>query len=134
MFTNTTKKTANYNGRTCKEPKDISLTIEKLKDATFMMPVKGSTYSDEIRTMLLAKELDLHIKQRSTFRQNKATMFAVVISQCTDAIKEKIEADTTYNSISQDRDVIKLLILMRDIAFKYESDRYHFLALHLLLK
>ena len=46
MFTNTTKKVANYAGRTCKEPKDISLAIEELKDATFTMPTKGTTYSD----------------------------------------------------------------------------------------
>ena len=72
------------------------------------MPVKGSTYSDKIKTMLLTKELDLHIKRRSAYWQNKATMFAVVLGQCTDAIKAKLEADATYNSIFQDCDIIKL--------------------------
>ena len=100
MLSDTTKKIANYAKRTCKDPKDISLAIEELKDAAFTMPVKGSTYSDKIETMLLTMEIDLHVKQRSAYWQNKATMFAVVLGQCTNAIKAKLEANATYNSIS----------------------------------
>ena len=40
LFVTTTKKLANYAGRTCKEPQDICIAIEELKYTTFTLPTK----------------------------------------------------------------------------------------------
>ena len=134
LFTNTTKKIANYAGRNCKESKDISLAIENLEEPTWTLPVKQTTGDKEVDSLLLVQELQLHIRRKHTYNDNRSTLFHVVMGQCTDSMKAKLEAESTYDTIANDRDVIKLLKLMRDIAFNYESDRYPFLALHLGMK
>ena len=78
LFNNTTKKIANYAGRHCKEAKDISLAIENLEDATFTILTKPNTGDDEVNKLLLAQDVQMHIKKKSAYRQNQATMFAVV--------------------------------------------------------
>ena len=134
LFTTTTKKIANYAGRTCREAKDISLAIEELKDPLFPRPVKQNTGDSDVDNILLKEEVQLHVRRKSTYRQNQATMFAIVLGQCTDAMKAKLEAESRYENTAQSRDVIELLKIMRDSAFNYESDRYPFLAVHLALK
>ena len=90
MFTNTTKKVANFAGRNCKESKDISLAIEDLSDHVFTLPTKQNTGDSEIDTLLLREEMQIYSKRKSTYRQNQATMFAVVLGQCSDAFKAKL--------------------------------------------
>ena len=96
LFTNTTKKIANYAGRTCREAKDISLAIEELEDPVFTRPKKQNTGDSDVDSILLKEEMQLHVKRKSAYRQNQATMFAVVLGQCTDAMKAKLEAETKY--------------------------------------
>ena len=133
LFTTTTKKIAGFAGRTCKESKDISLAIEELEDPTFTPPKKVNI-DPAIDDLLLKNEVDIFIKRKFTYRQNQATMFSVVLGQCTEALKAKLEADNKFESISQSRDVIKLLLLIREIAFNYESDKYPYLAFHSSMK
>ena len=133
LFTTTTKKIAGFAGRTCKEPKDISLAIENLEDPTFPTPTKLNV-DPALDDILLKNEVDIYVKRKSTYRQNQATMFSVVLGQCTEALKAKLEADSNYDSILQSRDVIKLLLLIREIAFNYESDKYPYLAVHTSMK
>ena len=126
LFTNTTKKIANYAGRNCKESKDISLAIEELIEPTWTLPVKQNTGDKEVDSLLLVQELQLHTKRKHTYYDNRATIFHVVMGQCTYSMKAKLEAESSYDKIAKDRNVIELLKLMRDIAFNYESDRYPF--------
>ena len=123
----------NFAGQTCKEAKDISVAIEDLEDPTFTLPTKQNTGNSEIDTMLLAQEMQIYIKRKSMYRQNRETIYSVVLGQSTDAMKAKLESEASFKKISQDRDLVGLLKLMRDIAFNYESDRYPFLAVHLAL-
>ena len=133
LFTTTTTKIAGFAGCTCRESKDISLAIEELKDPTFTPPKKFNV-DPALDDLLLKNEVDIFVKRKSTYRQNQATMFSVVLGQCTEALKAKLEADNNYETISQSRDVIKLLLLIREIAFNYESDKYPYLAVHSSMK
>ena len=83
--------------------------------------------------MLSAQEMQIYIKRKSMYRQNRETIYSVVLGQSADAMKAKLESEASFKKISQDRDLVGLLKLMRDIAFNYESDRYPFLAVYLAL-
>ena len=61
-------------------------------------------------------------------------MFSVVLGQCTDSMKAKLEVDKDYSKIANDSDVISLLALIREISYDYESQRYPYLAIHSALK
>ena len=57
-------------------------------------------------------------------------MFSVVVGQCIDAMKSKLEGDSTYEALGVSGDVIGMLNLIRKIAYDYEAQRYPFLAVH----
>lgn len=48
-------------------------------------------------------------------------MFSVVFRQCTEAMKSKLKSKVVFEVISKEGDVIKLLKLILNVAFKYES-------------
>ena len=126
LFTLTTKKVANFAGRTCKEAKDISVAIEELQDPTFTLPVRQNTGDSDVDKLLLTQEMQIYFKRVSLYRQNRETIYSVILGQCTDTMKAKLESEATFKNISQDRDMVELLKLMRDVAFNYESDKYPF--------
>lgn len=130
IFVMTTKKLANYAGRTCKEPQDIQIAIEDLKDTTFTLPTKQTRIDSAIADILLSKDLDIFVKRKSTYRQNKASMTAVALSQCSEAMKAKLESEDKFEQISNKGNVIALLKMIRSIAFDFESKRYPFLAVY----
>ena len=55
---------------------------------------------------------------------------SVALGQCSEAMKAKLESEDTFESKSNNGDVIALLKLIRSIAFDYESKRYPFLAVY----
>ena len=70
----------------------------------------------------------MFMKQESVYATRKATIYAVVLGQCTEAMKAKLEANDAYQQIATDSNVIKLLKLVRVIAYNYESESYPFMA------
>ena len=100
LFTETTKKMASYTGQTYKEPQDIQRAIEEVKDIDILMPTKRTNITiTTLKAKLYKNDIEIWSKRESLYRQNKAAMYSVVLGQCTEAIKAKIEADTQYKSI-----------------------------------
>ena len=132
IFMTTTKKLVSYAGRHCCEPQDIRVVIEELEDTTFTIPTKRTTpgLDSSVANMLLSKNLDIYIKQESIYRQNKAAMFSVALGQCTEAMKAGLDSEDTYLNISETGDVVRLLKLIRGIAFDYKLKRYLPLAMY----
>mmetsp|Transcript_34035 Transcript_34035/g.50008 ORF Transcript_34035/g.50008 Transcript_34035/m.50008 type:complete len:224 (+) Transcript_34035:366-1037(+) len=128
------KEMAEYASRAFKESLDIRTAIETLTEVTIAMHSPRNTGNFQMDELLLSKELDMYMKQESLYCQNKAQMFSVIIGQCTEAMKAKLEADSECESLGLVRDVVGLLNLIRKIAYNYEAQHYPFLALHSALK
>ena len=91
LFTNTTKKVLSYAGRSYSEAQDIRIALETISEISIKAPKKETTGDDTINTLILNKEVDAYIKRKHAYRQNKAYMFSVILGQCTDAMKAKLE-------------------------------------------
>ena len=134
LFTSTTKKVASYAGRTCKYPQDIRLAIKNIEDITISYPLTCGTGDVIIDNLFLSCDINAFIKREATYESNKATIVSVVIGQCSDALKAKLESKTNYDAIHNQQDVILLLKMLQSIAYDCESQKYPFLALHASLK
>ena len=134
IFVDTTREIAEYTGRTLKEAQDIRMAIEDLEEITLNRPTKNRTGDDEENTAIFKIELDSYFKRLNAYRQNKATMYSIVLGQCTDAMRAKLEGDKRFNNIKVKSDVIELLKLIRSIAYDVEADSYPFMAQHAALK
>ena len=58
----------------------------------------------------------------------------MVLGQCTEATKNCLKVEETYKEIDGDSDVIRLLLLIKSIAYSYESKYYPVLAIHTKLR
>jgi hypothetical protein len=61
------------------------------------------------------------IKERRAYSKGVVSLYSVVIGQCTDAMREKIAAMTESEAIAKAFNGIRLLNLMRGIAYNQES-------------
>ena len=83
----TIKVIMSYVGCTCINPQYISIAIKNLEDAIIRIPIKQEDIYEDISKILLGKDLDVYVKRRQVYRQNKATLYSVVRRQYTEAIK-----------------------------------------------
>ena len=51
-----------------------------------------------------------------------------------EAMKNRLKGEKTYEDIDGDSDVIRLLLLIKSIAYSYESKSYPVLAIHTALR
>ena len=84
--------------------------------------------------LLLGKDVDACVKCSQQYHQNKAKIYSVALGQCTEAMKNRLKGEKTYEDIDGDSDVIRLLLLIKSIAYSYESKSYPVLAIHKALR
>ena len=58
--------------------------------------------------LLLSKYLYIYMTRESLYRQNKNQLFSVVVGKWTEAMKEKIEADSQYELLGLNGNVVGL--------------------------
>ena len=108
LFVNTTKEIAEYAERKLKESQDIFNAIKKLTDISLDMPAKPTEYDATTNNIVFKHLIDLHIKRQNLYRQNKASMYSVVLGQCSKAMRAKLEGDHQFNVIKEDTEIIAL--------------------------
>ena len=85
----------------------------------------------EVSNIFLGKEIDAYFKRSHQYLQNKAKIHSVALGQCTEAMKNRLEVEETYKDIDAESELIRLLLLIKSIAYLYESESYPVLAIHI---
>eukprot|EP00957_Ditylum_brightwellii_P172307 13117320-Ditylum_brightwellii.AAC.1 len=57
-------------------------------------------------------------------------MVVVIVGQCTDLVISKLESEATWKRTEEATNVIELLKMIKDIAYKSETQSYPFKAVH----
>ena len=61
-------------------------------------------------------------------------MYSVALGQCTEAMQNRLEGEETFEDINGESDTIRLLLIIKSIAYSYESKSYPVLSIHMALK
>ncbi|KAI2501035.1 Reverse transcriptase (RNA-dependent DNA polymerase) [Fragilaria crotonensis] len=69
-------------------------------------------------------------KQMAGFNENVKKLYALVWGQCTDMMQQKLESSTGWDEIWRSGDGLKLLILIKNIAYAFQSQNYPGRAIH----
>ena len=80
-----------------------------------LIPTSRPDIEAEVAKLLLGKEIYAYVKQIQQYRQNKAKIYSVDLGQCTEAMKNRLEGEETYEDIDVKSDVICLLLLIKSI-------------------
>ena len=68
-------------------------------------------------------------------RINLSTAYGLVLGQCTDYLRSRLEGQDKWEATSNERDLIGLLKSIKSLSHKYNEDtEYHHIAYHTLLR
>ena len=67
--------------------------------------------------ILLGKEIDTYVNHSHQYRQNKVRIYSVALGKFMEAMKNRLEGEETYEDIDVKSDVIRLLLLIKSIAY-----------------
>lgn len=56
-------------------------------------------------------------------------MYSVVMGQCTNAMRAKLESQARFKAVAEQSNTIELLRMIRDISFNFQSQKYDVLAI-----
>ena len=130
MDIKTTKEIAKYAGCTCKHSVDIRKAIKALEVPMIILPADPPANATAMEVRIWEKKVDTFIKCELMLEQNLETMYSVILGQCTDAMRAKLESQDEYKWITDKSDAVELLKLIRGVAFNFQSQKYNVLSLH----
>ena len=134
QYTKTTKEIAEYVGRTYKYGGDTRLAIETLKKPELVEPTDPPEEASKTASKIWEKEIDAYVKKKDYIDENMMTLYSLIWGQCTDIMRQKVEAHESFAGVSSTGDGLGLLKLVKSIAFQFQSQKYLPHALHEALK
>jgi hypothetical protein len=129
MFIKSKQELAKYAGWNCKHSAEVRVAIENLEPAAVPRPEDPPDDVTQWDHRLWDKMVDAWIKASIQLEQDLQRMYSVAMGQCTDAWWAKLESQDGFQAISHASNLVGLLSIIRDISFKFQSQKYDVLAL-----
>jgi hypothetical protein len=123
QYTKTTKEIAEYVGRTYTYGGDARLAVETLTLPTFTIPTDPPEDANRTETRIWEKTVDEHVKQLSYLTENMKTLYSLVWGQCTEIMRQRLEAHESFAGVSSTGDGLGLLKLVKGVAFQFQSQK-----------
>jgi hypothetical protein len=76
------------------------------------------------------KRVDEHVKRQTYLVENMKTVYSLVWGQCTDVMRQRLEATNDFRRLSSDGDGLGLIMAIKDLVFNFQSQKYLPQALH----
>ena len=109
----------------------ICLVVIKLENRALISP---SDPIGESRSVLQIweKEINLHVKWKRQLKFNIWKLYALVIGQCTKALKANLRSLAAYKDTEEWSDAINLIKSIKGVAFKFKSHKNLHIAMSVL--
>jgi hypothetical protein len=96
IFMKTMKEIAEYVGTNFKNGGDVRLAVEMLELPTLTRPTAAVPDKegkvDDMSKLITDKMVNEYVRQLTTLHQNILTLYSLVWGQCTDAMRQRVEA------------------------------------------
>jgi len=128
QYTLTTTEIIRYVGREYSNGTDLE---QSLTDGTVVeIPLPDAVDMSNVSLALVYKiEATEVVKRRGTLNHNLKSVYLLIVGQCSPDILQKVKAQQGYLAVSQARDPIGLLALIRSVMFSYNSNKYRALSI-----
>jgi hypothetical protein len=125
IFAKTTKEIVKYVGQTFKKGSDARLAIENLSMPVLVLPADPADNKNKTLKRIWEKEVDEYVERKTYLADNVQTMYSLVWGQCTDVMRQKVEALTIYEALTTNGDGLALLKAIKDLVYNFQSQKYH---------
>jgi uncharacterized radical SAM superfamily protein len=120
----TTKEIAEYMGRTFIKSSDIRLAIKNLSLPVLNLPADPAADDNKTLNQIWENEVDEYVKRKTYLENNMKTVYSIIWGQCTDVMRQKIEALDIYEMISTDADGLEVLKAIKYLVYNFQSQKY----------
>jgi hypothetical protein len=113
LFAKTTKEIAEYVGRSYRYGTDVQRAIQEMALPILRKPVDPPDQASKTDSAIWSNEVSTYVKRRAGMEEGLEKVFPLILGQCTDSMRSKLEGFDTYATISGSFDTIKLLKLIK---------------------
>jgi hypothetical protein len=131
-YNRNTKEIAEFAGRTYKYGSDARLAITNLAAPVFVEPADlADTGVSATRKRLWERQVDKLGKRELYLEENMKTIYSLVWGQCTDFMRQRLEALGNFKQMSTQGGSIALLKAIKSLVYNFQSQKYLPHSLHL---
>jgi Zinc knuckle len=118
-YIRTTEAIADYVGR--EYGYDMRVLVRTSTEKVFTQPVlpdkRGRTEHSVSEVNAHNAELNRYHKKLDKYYEDKGKVFIVILGQCTQTVKNKLDKSNDFKKLESDRDVAGLLAMLKEMAF-----------------
>ena len=134
LYIKTTEEIAGYVGKTYDNGRDIRRAVEKLSPPPFTPPSDPPTNATETEKEIWKEEIKVHVRRRRTLEDNIAKLFSLVLGQCSESLRQKIEAHPDHEEVEDRVDGIGLLRIIKSLAHDVRAEKSPVQSLHATIR
>jgi hypothetical protein len=123
-FKTTIGKLSTYVGSKYDYGGDVTKVIKTLTLITLTPPADPPTGSTAGVTKLWEIELTNFVKRRLKLEDNLHRLYALIWGQCTEHMKDKLEAMPNFEKMDVDQDSVALLKAIKGMTYKFADQKY----------
>ena len=127
-FTKTTENIVNYIQRTYDEGQDVMDALVNLEDVDFDEYEPESDEAEADLTYMQKLMLQARVKEfmirKNKYQHNMNKAYALILGQCTQGLKNKLETSQKWEAIKKEHNPIWLLKAIKEITQDYQDSKY----------
>jgi hypothetical protein len=132
MYLRTTDAIADYVG--VEYGRDMRMLVKRSKEMIFTEPKDPATGKAGISMEKYKAELNLYHKDKKLYNENKSKVFIIILGQCTQVVKSKLENDEGFEKLEIEDGVVGLLGVLKQMAFSTAGVQEPFWTMQVLLR
>ncbi|KAI2493285.1 Reverse transcriptase (RNA-dependent DNA polymerase) [Fragilaria crotonensis] len=130
QFAKTREALEAYVKKNLKFAEDLTpLFSEEMENPQLEMPVELDPEASIVEKAIWDQELREFVKRKSAFKGNLATIQAVVLGQCSEAMKDKLKSLTEFKSETKINNCFWLLQQIRSITLQFDEKKNGFISI-----
>jgi len=122
MYLRTTKAIAAYVG--VEYGKEMMLLVNQRYETEFTEPDIPTGNPSKVVMERYKMELGKYHKEKTAYEKSKAKVFAIILGQCSEVLKSKLEDDTTFKQLQIEDDVIGFLDKLKSWTFSTSGSQH----------
>lgn len=125
QYDRTTEKISQWAKKELSFPMDVWRAIFELEEPNTdtWKPKLPKDAADEYGKAIFAEEIKEYMLRKRTYNNNKSKMFTVILGQCSEAMKAKLESEDNWKTVYTDHDMVKLLKSIKVWMLNQQGDR-----------
>jgi hypothetical protein len=114
---------AKYIGRDYTHGSDIRWTIDNT-EVVHCVDAKATA------KRIWERRIDEFFKRDNKLAENCKTVYSLIMGQCTEYTREKLEGLPDYNKMNLSFDMIKIVMSIKGLHYQFDGQTYHEWVLH----